>query len=170
LSEFQSKADTIKLLGTAYRYQRLGRVTMASAVRLGGSFLDPLFFVDPFYVGGADTVRGYPEALIGPKNILGRATGGNATLILNQEVRLPIYRWVRGVAFVDAGSVFESNSAIRLSDLDVGYGAGLRLHTPFSIFRIDLGFPTSAVDVPLASGGFQRTRAPRWYFGLGHVF
>jgi outer membrane protein insertion porin family len=76
-------------------------------------------------------------------------------------VRVPLYRWIRGVAFVDAGNVFVANSAMSVTDLEVGYGVGLRLHTPFSIFRVDLGFPVSR-----AAG----QRARRWYFGLGHIF
>jgi outer membrane translocation and assembly module TamA len=53
--------------------------------------------------------------------------------------------------------VFESNRDISLSRLKVGYGIGLRLDTPFSLLRVDLGIP--------ASGG-----ARRWYFGIGQVF
>ncbi len=161
VSEFESNEDAIKVQGTYYRYQALGPVLLASAARVGGSFLSPLGFSERFYVGGADTVRGYPESLVGPKNFLGFASGGNAMLILNQEVRVPIYRWVRGVAFVDAGNVFDANRAISFSSLDIGYGVGLRLHTPFSIFRIDLGVPTTQVN---------GARTPRWYFGLGHIF
>jgi outer membrane protein assembly factor BamA len=161
VSEFESNEDAIKVQGTVYHYRPFGPLLFASAARFGGSFLSPLGFSERFYLGGADTVRGYPESLLGPRNIVGFATGGNAMVILNQEVRVPIYRWIRGVAFVDAGNVFASNGDIRLQGLDVGYGAGLRLHTPFSILRVDLGLPTTPV-----SG----RRTARWYFGLGHIF
>ncbi|MGE0359370.1 MAG: translocation/assembly module TamB domain-containing protein [Vicinamibacterales bacterium] len=157
VSNFESGDDTIKLLAAAYHYRRVLGVTVASAVRLGGSFLDPLGFGERFYVGGADTVRGYAEAAAGPKDIRGRAIGGNAQLILNQELRAPIYRWLKGVAFVDAGNVFTANTDIAFRDLDVGYGVGLRLDTPFSLLRLDLGYP---------AGGGRR----RWYFGIGQVF
>jgi translocation and assembly module TamA len=102
-------------------------------------------------------VRGYAEEAVGPKNVGGRPLGGNAQLILNQEVRAPIRGWLKGVVFVDAGNVFTSNRDISFGDLQVGYGVGLRLDTPFSLLRIDLGIP--------ASGG-----ARRWYFGIGQVF
>jgi outer membrane protein assembly factor BamA/autotransporter translocation and assembly factor TamB len=161
VTEFESNEDAIKVQGTYYRYQALGPVLLASAARVGGSFLSPLSFSERFFLGGADTVRGYGESLLGPKTFTGSARGGNALLILNQEVRVPLYRWIRGVAFVDAGNVFVANSAMSVTDLEVGYGVGLRLHTPFSIFRVDLGFPVSR-----AAG----QRARRWYFGLGHIF
>jgi translocation and assembly module TamA len=158
ISEFESGADTIKLLATGYRYQTLSRVTLASAFRLGTSFLDPLVFGEEFFVGGANSIRGYAEDSAGPKNLLGFPRGGNALLVLNQEVRVPILRWARGVAFVDAGNVFTTNRDISFGALRVGYGVGLRLDTPFSIFRMDVGWP--------AGGGGPA----RWYFGLGQVF
>lgn len=158
VSEFESGGDKIKLQGTAYRYLTLGQVTFASAARIGASFLGSLRAVDPFYVGGADTVRGFQESRVGARNASDTATGGDAMLILNQEIRGPFYRWIHGVAFVDAGNVFESNSRISLSKLEVGSGVGLRLQTPFSVFRIDVGWP-------ITQGG-----KPRWYFGLGQIF
>jgi len=150
-----SNDDSVKLLGTFYRYQPIGRVTLASAIRIGGSLLGTLRFVDPFFVGGADTVRGYGEDALGPKNFLG-AQGGDSLLVLNQEIRAPIYKWLRGVAFIDAGNVFSRNRP-SLSGLDVGYGVGIRLHTPFSILRVDMGVPA-------------RSGSKRWYFGIGQIF
>lgn len=158
VSEFESGGDSIKVQGTGYRYQTLGQVTFASAARVGLSFLGSLQTVDPFYVGGADTVRGYAESRLGPKNFAGIATGGNAMLILNQEVRAPVFSWIHGVAFVDAGNVFDSNSAVRFSRLEVGYGVGVRLNTPFSTFRVDVAWPAT------------QSGKVRFYFGLGQVF
>ena len=122
---------------------RSGVFTLASAVRLGASFLDPLVFSDPFLVGGADTVRGYPEEGLGPKDFAGRPTGGNAQLILNQEVRTPIYRLAEGRGVRRRRQCVPSNADIALSKLKVGYGVGLRFDTPFSLFRLDFGLPAS---------------------------
>lgn len=155
VSEFVSRDDSVKLLGTFYRYQPLGPVTLASAIRIGGSLLGTLRFVDPFFVGGADTVRGYGEDSLGPKNILG-AQGGDSLVLLNQEIRAPLYKWLRGVAFIDAGNVFPGHRP-SFSGLEVGYGVGIRLHTPFSIVRLDMGVPA-------------RSGSKRWYFGIGQIF
>ena len=82
VTEFESNEDAIKVQGTYYRYQAVGPVVLASAARVGGSFLSPLSFSERFFLGGADTVRGYGESLLGPKTFTGSARGGNALLIL----------------------------------------------------------------------------------------
>ena len=65
------------------------------------------------------------------------------------------------MAFVDAGNVFPSPSAIDFGMLDVGAGAGLRLVTPYALIRVDYG-------VPMARGfGFKDGR---WYFSVGQAF
>lgn len=158
ISEFESGDDTIKLLSTAYYYRTIRQITLASAGRLGTSFLDPLLFSERFYVGGANTVRGYAEDAAGPRDVAGFARGGDKLLVLNQELRVPLYKLVGGVAFVDAGNVFAKSTKLSFGDLQVGYGVGLRFDTSFSVFRIDVGWPTRG-------GGH-----PRWYFGLGQVF
>ena len=157
ISNFDSGDDSIKLLGGVYYFQRVRAITLASAVRAGRSFLGDLPFTDRFFAGGADTVRGYAEGSLGPRDISGLATGGNAQLILNQEVRTPLYRWVKGVLFVDAGNVFTTDTGVSLRGLDVGYGVGLRFDTPFALLRLDVGIP--------AKGG-----GSRWYFGIGQAF
>lgn len=160
LSEFESATNTNKVLATGYGYRTFGRVTLASAVRVGLSFLDDLPFADRFYAGGADSLRGYAEDDIGPRNIANVAAGGNAMLLLNQELRASILKWARAVAFVDAGNVFLDNR-LSVNKLQVGYGVGVRFDTPFSILRIDVGWPTT---------GTIGQRGARWYFGLGQIF
>ena len=112
-----------------------------------------------FKAGGSRTVRGYPEDSLGPPGILG-LFGNNDVFIFNQEIRFPIWKWFKGVAFVDAGNTFPSLSEIQLDALKIGTGGGLRLATPVGLFRVDLGYPSS--------GGTNRT--PRWYFSIGQAF
>ena len=129
---------------------------MASAFRFGTSFVDPLLFSERFFAGGADTVRGYAEDALGPVDISGSSGGGNSMVVLNQELRVPLYKWLRGVLFADAGSVSLAKRPT-FSDFEFGYGAGLRLNTPFSILRVDIGVPSGGGKV-------------RWYLGIGQIF
>jgi outer membrane translocation and assembly module TamA len=80
-------------------------------------------------------------------------------IVLNQEVRFPIFRWVSGAGFVDAGEVFDTPSDMSLRRLDVGLGGGLRLSTPVGLFRLDLATPAPRQERPLL-----------WYFAFGHTF
>jgi outer membrane protein insertion porin family len=82
-------------------------------------------------------------------------------LILNQELRFPVYRWFRGVAFIDAGNVFRRASDFTLTDLESGGGVGIRFDSPMGLLRVDLGIPIT---------DRQRQRSSRWYFGIGHAF
>jgi outer membrane protein assembly factor BamA len=126
---------------------------------LGGQ---ELIISERFFAGGARTVRGVAEDSLGPKDFFfNEPEGGQLSLILNQEVRVPVYRWLRGVAFVDAGNVFARPRDASLGDLVGSLGLGLRLATPFALLRVD--FATPAWGAPAGSSG-------RWIFGIGQAF
>ena len=104
---------------------------------------------------------GFAEDGLGEVDFFGDPAGGNSMLILNQELRFPVYRWAGGVVFVDAGNVFPRASDISLTNLEAGAGFGLRINSPFALVRVDFGMPLT-----------RRGREPlgRWYFGIGQTF
>ncbi len=153
-----------RFLAQAYYFRPWRGVVLASAARLG--LEAPLGGQDiipskRFFAGGPRTVRGVPEDSLGPRSVSGIPTGGESLLILNQEVRFPIYRWLRGVGFVDAGNVYAEASDIDIGDLVSTFGFGLRLATPFAIFRLDYG---RRFDPGIGQGG------GRLMFGIGQAF
>ena len=118
-----------------------GRMVLASRVQAGFAFgKDPLAYTDRFRAGGGTSVRGYGEESLGPRDFNGLPSGGDRLLILNQEMRFPMYRWANGVAFVDAGNIFAKGED--WNGLKMGYGFGLRFDTPVGLLRGDLGIPT----------------------------
>jgi outer membrane protein insertion porin family len=135
---------------------------LASGARVGAArgFGQDLIPSEKFFAGGGTTVRGFAEDGLGRQDSLG-AVGGNAMVIVNQEVRFPVYRWLRGVGFFDAGNVFASATDLSLTALEAGAGVGLRIDSPFALLRVDYGVPLS-----------RRQEQPkgRWYFGIGHTF
>jgi outer membrane protein assembly factor BamA len=154
----------LKYLGQHYYFKTIGRnISLASGVRLGlgRGFGQDLIRSEKFYAGGGTSVRGFAEDGIGGADFLGDPVGGNGMLILNEEMRFPIFKWFRGVAFVDAGNVFPTVTDFSLADLASGAGVGVRVDSPVGLLRIDLG-------VPLTDR--ERERAARWYFGIGHAF
>ena len=139
-------------------------IVLASAARLGvaRTFDDEVLIPsERFFAGGANTVRGYREDDLGARSVFGDAEGGSALLVLNGELRFPVYRWLKGVGFVDMGNVYPRFSDISLTDLQIGIGGGARFDTPFGLIRFDVGVPAN-----------RRSFDPRWriHVGLGHAF
>lgn len=162
-----SELRFVKYLGQAYYFRSLGAAdrptVLASAVRFGAGrgFGQDLIGSEKFRLGGANSVRGYPEDSLGDLDFQGHSLGGNGLLLLNQEVRFPVFRWIQGVAFLDAGNVFRGLGSVSLTGLDVGMGLGLRIRTPFALLRLDHG--TAVSPRP-------GERANRWYLSIGQAF
>ena len=157
----------IRQVTQAYRYTPWRGVVFASAARLGvvrplgGQVVIPSV---RFFGGGSRSVRGVAEDALGGLDFFGDPKGGESQLILNQEARFPLYRWIRGVGFIDAGNVFARPRDTSLSDLTTSMGVGLRLTTPFAILRVDYG------RVVRTGSGTGAQAGGRWTFGIGQVF
>lgn len=156
-----SDVNNRKLLMQQFAFFPLGRLVLASRAQLGFALgRDRLSLTDRFRAGGATSVRGYSEDSLGPRDINGLPLGGDRLVILNQEARFHMFKWVNGVLFVDGGEIFEKGED--WSGLKLGYGVGLRFDTPVGLLRGDIGFPKNDVN--------QSRRTMRWYFGFGHIF
>ncbi len=92
-------------------------------------------FFEQFFIGGAETLRGYPED---------RFWGRNAAL-LSIEWRQPIEKAFTGVLFVDIGHAWGGyptvNQFTQSSSFkpQVGFGFGIRVRTPIGPLRVDYG-------------------------------
>lgn len=108
-------------------------------------------FFEQFFIGGAETLRGYPED---------RFWGKNAAL-LSLEFRQPVEKAFTAVFFVDIGHAWGGYGSVnefvqsRSFKPEVGYGVGLRVRTPLGPLRIDYGIGRD--------GG-------RTHFSVGQVF
>ncbi len=95
-----------------------------------------------FFAGG-DTMRGYALDQLGAPSTIdkhGFPIGGNALLIMNAELRVPIRGGVGMVGFIDTGNVFARARDFNLGDLRSAVGVGLRYRSPIGPIRVDLGF------------------------------
>jgi outer membrane protein insertion porin family len=97
-----------------------------------------------FFAGGANTVRGYKERSIGPRDeATGDPIGGEAMLVGNAELTYPIFNNFKIAAFYDIGNVWHNSSdtKIKAKDFKSGAGAGVRVKTPIGPVKVDLGYP-----------------------------
>jgi len=89
-----------------------------------------------FFLGGTTTIRGYRERDIGPKDKEGNPLGGDIYILSSIESRIPIYKQLSGVIFIDTGTLEKSINDIEISP-KVGFGLGFRLYTPIGPIRLD---------------------------------
>ena len=141
-----------------------GNVVLGTAVRFGvaDAFGQEVIPSERFYAGGGNTVRGYADDSLGARTFLGDAAGGEALFIVNQEVRVPLGRYLQGVGFLDAGRPFAAIGDFSLRDLSASVGLGVRIRTPVVMLRVDFGQPLDRVDGQRPSG--------RFFFSIGQMF
>ena len=99
-----------------------------------------------FFAGGDNTVRGFAQDRLGEPATLDRnglPTGGNALLIFNTEVRVPVWKGLIAAGFVDAGNVFQRVSNLDIGEIRGAAGFGVRYLSPIGPIRVDLGFKLS---------------------------
>ncbi len=119
------------------------RLVFATGTRAGmqkGFNSTGAVLTDRFYAGGGTTVRGFRQDELGPRLANGQPAGGNAVLVLNEEIRYPLFWVFDAVTFVDIGNVFPRVGDFRFKDLRSAGGFGLRIRNPFVVLRFDYGF------------------------------
>jgi len=117
-----------------------------------------------FFAGGDTTIRGFALDRVGAPNTIspnGYPTGGNAVLLLNGELRFPVWKDFGGVLFVDGGNVFRRVTEFDIGELRGSYGFGVRYQSPVGPIRFDLGFKMDRRP------GEDRTAL---HFSLGQAF
>lgn len=146
--------------------------TWARSLRVGWAEAlrgDPLVEQVRFFAGGVASVRGFERDLVGPVERRDdgslRPLGGGAVAVLNEEIRIPVWRHddlglFRVAGFVDLGQVWRRWSDADL-DLAIGAGVGLRWDSPLGPVWADVAWP---VD------GVQGDAGPKLYLGIGRPF
>jgi outer membrane protein insertion porin family len=134
-----------------------------------------------FFAGGPDTVRGFTESRLGPKDSFGNPYGGNLKVVGRAELLFPVpAKWrasTRISAFFDIGNVFSQGTAIAFvgrdgrtpvdyefdyNELKQSTGIAVQWFAPLGVFRFSYAFPLNdfkgdAVRYPDEVEGFQFT-------------
>ncbi len=120
------------------RYQPITRKTnlgmrfqIQYAHAFGGQALP---FRGSIFMGGENTVRGYPYMSIGPRDSNGNIIGGGKSLLLNLEYYIPIAGPFKAILFFDAGNVWATNKGYKPFDMVTSTGIEGRFFIP--VFRV----------------------------------
>ena len=144
-------------LGLADGFEREVQPTDPDGNPLPGppTIVEDLPASERFFAGGDSTIRGYALDRVGaPETITtnGYPTGGNAVLLLNAELRFPVWRDVGAVLFVDGGNVFRRVTEFDIGELRGSVGFGLRYQSPVGPIRLDLGFKLDRREIARRAG------------------
>ncbi len=98
-----------------------------------------------FFTGGQDTIRGYGERKVSPRDPGSfEPIGGEAMIVGNAELTFPIYEKIlKGAVFFDTGNTWRRNKDYADGDFRSGTGVGIRVKTPIGPLRLDYGYPLS---------------------------
>lgn len=94
-----------------------------------------------FYAGGPNSLRGFGYQLISPLDMSGNPIGGTLKFVWNVgEWRFPVYKFLNGGVFLDAGNVWESAREFSFERFRLSPGLGLRVNSPIGLARLDLAW------------------------------
>ena len=101
-----------------------------------------------YFPGGINSVRGFENRSLGPRDENGNEYGGSKQIINNLEFIFPLVSsaGLRGVVFYDMGDAFDDDVNYSFSDLRKAYGFGIRWASPMGPIRIEIGYPVDPID------------------------
>jgi len=145
------------------------RCILGAGVAYGNSQEMP--YTKQYFVGGSNSLRAFRIRGLGPGSVYTDPNGltvvqsqfvdqtGDMKLEMNIEYRIPIFKYLKGAVFVDAGNVWLIDSqdlpaqnfefAQFYKEIAIGTGIGFRLDFDFFVLRLDTAFPVRA---PTANG------------------
>lgn len=118
-----------------------------------------------FFMGGVDTLRGYPQFSLVPQDLADRVLdpeddltidavalrGGDIFINPRAELRIPLGGSLQTVLFLDAGNLWADRAQFNPFLLRYTAGSGLRIETPVGPLVFDYGFNLERlVDVLVA--------------------
>jgi len=115
------------------------------------------------FAGGANTIRGYGDRMVGPPDNGASPVGGKTMLVFNAECTFPIIEVVKGAVFYDVGNVWRDSYHVDFTELVSGVGAGVRVKTPIGPIKLDYGFGLNYRDWDANKNG-------QFYFSMSRGF
>lgn len=188
-------AQYIKVTAEMHKLFKISR-KLNVATRMFGGFIysygnsESAPYIDQFYVGGANSVRGFTVRTIGPGSYRPAESKyaymdqtGDVKLEANAELRAHLFGDLYGAVFLDAGNVWTLRNDPKrlggqltmstLKDIALGTGAGLRYDLSFLVLRLDLGIALHAPYQTSKSGFYNIEKFKDGlglHFAIGYPF
>jgi len=198
-------AQFVKLTLDYRKYFKTSRGDIATRVILGSGYSygnnNELPYLEQYIVGGSNSLRAFrlrglgPGATFTPEPTDPFAAQfidqtGDIKIEMNVEYRFPLFSYLKGALFVDAGNVWlldsetQSDGNFRFDrfyqQLGVGTGVGFRLDFDFFLIRMDIAFPLRAPvegdrfswlfsDIDPLSASWRSANL-RYNLGIGYPF
>jgi outer membrane protein insertion porin family len=122
-----------------------------------------------FFAGGDTTIRGFALDTVGAPNTIsatgGFPKGGNALVLLNGELRVPVWHDFGAAIFMDGGNVFNRVTEVDFGQLRGSVGFGVRYRSPIGPIRFDVGFK---LNRRVVAGRLEPGHA--FHFSIGQAF
>ncbi len=137
-----------------------------------------------FFGGGPESVRGYKESWLGPRDSFGNPYGGNVLVAGQLELILPIPEQFRGQTraslFYDVGNVFNTGE-VQFTDklgspvlyepeydeLKTSVGIAVQWLAPLGFFRFSYAYPLNNFE---GNDRFYGDEIERFQFSIGQAF
>jgi len=137
-----------------------------------------------FYGGGPQSVRGFKESYLGPRDSFGRPYGGNMLVASQLELILPLPdKWAsqaRASLFYDIGNVFNTGEVAftdklgspfsyepEFDELRTSVGIGVQWLAPLGLFRFSYAYPLNEYE---GNDRYYGDEIERFQFSIGQAF
>jgi len=137
-----------------------------------------------YYGGGPQSVRGFRESYLGPRDSFGNPYGGNVLVASQLELILPLPdKWAsqaRASLFFDVGNVFNTGEVAftdklgspieykpDVKELRQSVGLGVQWLAPLGLFRFSYAYPLNAYD---GNDRYYGDQIERFQFSIGQAF
>lgn len=153
-------SELLRLTGRVAGYIPVSRSGMTFAMSFRAGVIQHLNDVSRtypdrlFFMGGVDTLRGYPQFSLVPQDLAEQVLDPDDDLTIEQvvlrggdifinprvELRIPLGGSIQTAVFVDAGNLWADRSEFDPTVLRYTAGSGLRIETPVGPLVFDYGF------------------------------
>jgi len=137
-----------------------------------------------FYGGGPQSVRGFKESYLGPRDSYGRPYGGNMLVAGQLELIIPLPEkfasQARASIFYDVGNVFNTGEVAftdklgapleykpDVKELRTSVGIGVQWLAPLGLFRFSYAYPLNAYG---GNDRYYGDELERFQFSIGQAF